>query len=79
MAGRGIEALTEQIDVEHIAAEGLFIGCEQVEQQCRQTGIVQDGCGELVARAVAAAAAAVCKHDNAPCVVGDNQPTREHH
>ena len=81
-AGRGDEAIGEQVDVEaqmtgQLVVDLLLLG-EQIEQQRGEPGEVQDAGDVLVAAAVPARAGAVREDHQAPRVVRDSEQRFEH-
>jgi hypothetical protein len=73
----GLEPLREELDVEDIAAIGRLLVAEQVEQQRPQPSSVKGLADPAVARAQAAAAAAVREDHEARCAGGHAPFARE--
>ncbi len=67
------ETLSEQGDVEHVRPVGLFVRREEVEQQRRDAGFVQDGADVAVPGAVATAAAPVGEEHDCAGTFGHDQ------
>ena len=74
--GRHQQASGEELDIENIAPIMRFFDGQQVEEQCGKAIVTQRVCNEVVARAEAAAAAAVCEqHDPSGSMGKPNRPS----
>ena len=74
---RAHEAVREQLDVEHVRTVELFLHRQEVDEERRESSIVQRKCDRSVPGAVTAAPAAVREDDDAGRASRDDEVTDE--